>query len=168
MGPATILGPDQMSLVRFGHPLAQLASIHLFVQNRGSQGNHTIRPPQFLPHLQVDRLNPVFVLPFHKTFKIPTLAGYVKVGKWLDLVLYPVERDQLKTGLTHEILGQRLLAMTQMGEVGCRRAVWVIVLVVVIKALPHRVEAVEEVDSVQLAQVCVRTQTPACGCLNDR
>lgn len=103
----------------------------------------------------------MLILPFHKASEIPTLARYVKIRKWLDLVFDPVKRDQLKAGLTHEILGQRLLAMTQMGKVGCRGAVWVIILIVVIKALPHRVEAVDEVNAIQLAQIHVRAQSPA-------
>lgn len=118
---------------------------NLIIHHGRSPARHIPWGLQCVKHGLGQVLDAVFLLPVKDLVEIDTFAHDVEVGEgWLAL-LVPAKSDELDAGLAHEPVGQRFLTMGEVRAVGGRIAVREVNGVVVVQALAHRVEAVQQV-----------------------
>lgn len=102
----------------------------------------------------------MLLLPFKQLLEIIALPRDIEIGERMIHALRPAIRDQFLAGLAHEVLGQRLLAMREMRMMGRRHTVRVVSIEILMQALPQGIEAVDQVQTIQMGQMSIRAQVP--------
>lgn len=122
---------------------------------------HTFRPPDSPKFLQRHRM---LLMPLQNSFKIPTLMVDAEVRECVLLGIGPEMRIHIDVARAHEVLQQRVHAVTDMQLVVPIHAFLAIIVVEVpVQVLAQTVEAVDLVEDVYAPDVGVWTKAERFG-----